>query len=131
MKKCTLCKRKFRTNRGVAMHKTFAHTNKRNVSGRNNPNFGKKGSNQFTNIDWDKVPWKKLSFAKKRQRVLKEANYACSQCGFNKRRVGGNIILHLDHIDGNNKNNARKNLRILCPNCHSLTPKYKNWKVIT
>lgn len=38
------------------------------------------------------------------------------------------ITLELDHIDGNSFNNALKNLRILCPNCHSqtLTYKFKN-----
>lgn len=34
------------------------------------------------------------------------------------------IPLELDHIDGNHKNNNLTNLRLLCPNCHSLTPNY-------
>lgn len=33
------------------------------------------------------------------------------------------------HLDGNNKNNSRKNLVLLCPNCHRLeTIKY--WKTL-
>ena len=36
------------------------------------------------------------------------------------------IVLEVDHIDGNSNNNTIKNLRLLCPNCHSQTPTYKN-----
>ena len=32
------------------------------------------------------------------------------------------IPIDLDHIDGNNGNNKLDNLRILCPNCHRMTP---------
>lgn len=35
------------------------------------------------------------------------------------------IPLELDHIDGNPLNNTLLNLRLLCPNCHALTPTYK------
>ena len=35
------------------------------------------------------------------------------------------IPLELDHIDGNKYNNNLSNLRILCPNCHALTPTYR------
>jgi hypothetical protein len=33
--------------------------------------------------------------------------------------------LELDHIDGNYQNNALGNLRLMCPNCHSLTPTFR------
>lgn len=36
------------------------------------------------------------------------------------------IPLELDHIDGNSDNNARTNLRLICPNCHAQTDTYKN-----
>lgn len=39
---------------------------------------------------------------------------------------GQPIPLELDHIDGNSENNAEENLRLICPNCHALTPTYKN-----
>lgn len=35
------------------------------------------------------------------------------------------IPLELDHIDGNPLNNTLLNLRLLCPNCHALTPTYR------
>ena len=40
------------------------------------------------------------------------------------------IPLELDHINGDNKDNRLKNLRLLCPNCHALTPTYRSKKRI-
>jgi nitrate reductase cytochrome c-type subunit len=51
----------------------------------------------------------------------------CIMCGWNKMNNSTNLIpLEIDHIDGNYQNNDITNLRLLCPNCHSLTPTYKN-----
>lgn len=36
------------------------------------------------------------------------------------------LILILDHIDGNSKNNFPSNLRLVCPNCDSQLSTYKN-----
>ena len=38
---------------------------------------------------------------------------------------GYTIPLELDHIDGNPENNARSNLRLVCPNCHSMLPTHR------
>lgn len=38
--------------------------------------------------------------------------------------------LVLDHIDGDFKNNNYSNLRLLCPNCHSLTSTYKSFNTL-
>lgn len=35
------------------------------------------------------------------------------------------IPLELDHINGDNTDNRIENLKILCPNCHALTPTYR------
>ncbi len=35
------------------------------------------------------------------------------------------LSLELDHIDGDNENNKMSNLRLLCPNCHTLTPTWR------
>jgi hypothetical protein len=48
----------------------------------------------------------------------------CSGCGL-AQWLGAAIPLELDHIDGDVENNAISNLRLLCPNCHALTPTYR------
>ena len=52
-------------------------------------------------------------------------NNKCEQCGWSKRsEYTGKIPLQVDHIDGDHKNNKPENLRLLCPNCHTLTANY-------
>lgn len=48
----------------------------------------------------------------------------CTSCGLTE-WMSNPIPLELDHIDGNNDNNTLINLRLLCPNCHALTPTYR------
>ena len=45
-------------------------------------------------------------------------------CGIHKWN-NSTLVLQVDHIDGNPDNNFPSNLRLLCPNCHSLTSTYK------
>jgi 5-methylcytosine-specific restriction endonuclease McrA len=63
---------------------------------------------------------------KLRLRLLKEEvfEHQCSSC---KRTewLDNPIPLELDHISGDNKDNRLENLRLLCPNCHALTPTYR------
>jgi len=49
----------------------------------------------------------------------------CEECGWNKRSEDGYLPLELDHINGDRHDNRLENLRILCPNCHSLKPTHR------
>ena len=62
------------------------------------------------------------------KRFLKEKfGNKCVLCEWNKKHpITHNIPLEIDHIDGNSENNLENNLRLLCPNCHALTPFFKN-----
>lgn len=50
---------------------------------------------------------------------------ACELCGWARRSADGRIPLELDHINGDHEDNRLENLRILCPNCHSLQPTHR------
>ena len=49
----------------------------------------------------------------------------CEECGWNKSTIEGYLPLELDHINGDKHDNRLENLRILCPNCHSLKPTHR------
>lgn len=58
--------------------------------------------------------------------MFEKYNNKCCICGWSKvNKTTGKIPLEIDHIDGDYTNNSEENLRLLCPNCHSLTPTYK------
>ncbi len=60
------------------------------------------------------------------RRYLKETHGdECSVCGIED-WLGEPINFEIDHSDGDPYNNRPENLRMLCPNCHSQTPTYKN-----
>ena len=54
----------------------------------------------------------------------------CEECGWEKTSPDGRLPLELDHINGDRNDNRLENLRVLCPNCHSLksTHRGKNRK---
>lgn len=69
-------------------------------------------------------PFEELGHILRKKIVMEEQEYKCSHCGLDE-WMGLRITLELDHIDGDNKNNVRSNLRCLCPNCHSITDTWK------
>jgi endogenous inhibitor of DNA gyrase (YacG/DUF329 family) len=62
-----------------------------------------------------------------RRYVFEKYDSKCVQCGWcTPHPADGRVPLEVDHIDGNWENTTESNLRLLCPNCHSLTSTYKS-----
>lgn len=55
---------------------------------------------------------------------LRDGNQ-CSVCGQQPIHNGKDLVMILDHIDGDASNNKPLNFRLVCPNCDSQLPTYK------
>ena len=59
--------------------------------------------------------------------IKEERGNKCEECGVTEWN-GKRLTLEVDHIDGDTNNNDIKNLKVLCPNCHSQTPTWRKKK---
>lgn len=61
-----------------------------------------------------------------RRYMLIKNNNTCQQCGWSVLHpVDNKPLVEVDHIDGDAANCKEENLRVLCPNCHSMTPTFR------
>lgn len=90
---------------------------------------GRKRSTPLKEILEGKHPRMKTQRVKERllqEGILKEQ---CTECGVGNEYNGKPLVLELDHINGKRNDHRLKNLRILCPNCHSQTPTFRGRKL--
>lgn len=59
-----------------------------------------------------------------RQLLIKTVGPQCQVCKLEPFWQGSKLVMVVDHIDGQPKNNQPSNLRLLCPNCNSQTPTF-------
>jgi hypothetical protein len=61
-----------------------------------------------------------------RRWLIEARGECCEICGWDQtHEVTGRVPIEVDHI-GHFADHRPSNLRLLCPNCHSLTPNFKN-----
>jgi hypothetical protein len=56
--------------------------------------------------------------------LIGERGHKCESCNLSA-WLNKPITLELDHIDGDTRNNVKDNLKLLCPNCHSMTSTWR------
>ena len=148
MGKCKKCGKEFNPVKGILNYCTIECRNsrewsdddkkKKSISAKNSEKVKESNKNRPKEM-WEKIGLKRkethkqniltlnyedLSFESLRFRILYEQENKCNRCGLDK-WLGQDIILELEHKDGNNKNNVRDNLEMICPNCHSLTETWR------
>ena len=148
MGKCKKCGKEFNPVKGLVNYCTIECRNsrewsdddkkKKSISAKNSEKVRESNKNRPKEM-WEKIGLKRkethkqniltsnyedLSFESLRFRILYEQENKCNRCGLDK-WLGQDIILELEHKDGNNKNNVRDNLEMICPNCHSLTETWR------
>lgn len=73
---------------------------------------------------YSRLLFEEKPFAERKRILLKEQDNLCAICGIPNIWNGQSLNFHYDHINGNRKDNRRKNSRLVCPNCHTQTKTY-------
>lgn len=109
-KKCLNCEKEFRPYRGSKTMKYCCHKcqwefNKKQIY------------KQIENNTYSVVHSKMY-----RTYMIEKYGAKCMECGWDKiNPTSKKPTIQIEHIDGNSENTKLSNLKLLCPNCHSLT----------
>lgn len=61
-----------------------------------------------------------------RKYIHEHKGTTCSVCSWDERHPDDGLMLtEIDHIDGDVEHTKFENLRVLCPNCHAMTPTFR------
>ena len=147
MKKCKKCKSEFTPQKGLVNYCSISCKNSRSwtpeqkeakakVLKANHNSKKWKDAVSISNKSNEKREQVKLTWQSKldwesgdmyfttARKWLREEISNCEECGLSE-WMDNPLVLEMHHIDGNNKNNKKENLKLLCPNCHSQTD---NWR---
>lgn len=81
----------------------------------------------------DKMAWNRNNFSadfsyngigSHKKVLIQERGHKCESCNLTE-WLNEPIPLELEHCDGDNKNQIKENLLLLCPNCHAKTTFYR------
>ena len=80
-------------------------------------------------MNWNKDNFSKTVFeyggtGNHKQVLIQERGHKCEDCELGEWK-SEKIPLELEHIDGDNRNNIKSNLKLLCCNCHALTSTWR------
>jgi hypothetical protein len=70
--------------------------------------------------------YSKIQYLKKH--LIKIRGWKCEHCELTH-WLDLPIPLEIDHVDGDRTNNEYENLKVLCCNCHALTPTWRGRKI--
>jgi DNA-directed RNA polymerase subunit RPC12/RpoP len=152
MYKCNVCGKEFETARQLGGHKSVHREGGRYSKSRRKIetpdhykclNCGKecthshRKSNKYCDVNCqNEYQWKLrveqisngsvLSDMHMKRYISETRGYNCEECGQDGEHNGKSLTLQLDHIDGNSDDSSLRNLRLLCPNCHTQTETFGN-----
>jgi hypothetical protein len=84
-------------------------------------------NNHKQKVLFERIENSEIGFSEKQLKryLISKFGEKCMECDWSRiHPITGKVPVQLEHIDGNSENNTLENLKILCPNCHSLTPTF-------